>query len=129
MNNGFGNHDLWITKLNGEPWEKAVSRLRLYPEDMEALAAWAAEEDSKCLLGTSQVGNNFFIPAELSPQEAADQEIQRHAQLAKAEQERRVTERDAELARLRAEAEYRDRYLRPGVPQHNRDLTAPPSSS
>lgn len=124
MNNGFGNCDLWITKLDEETWEKAVSHLRLYPEDMGALAAWAAAEDSKCLLGISQVGNKFFIPAALSPQEAADEEIQRKAQLAKAEQDRRDTERDAELARLRAEAEYREKYLRPGVPQYVRDLAA-----
>lgn len=124
MNNGVGNQDLWITKLDGETWEKAVSRFRFYPEDMEALAAWAAAEDNKCLLGTSQLGNSFFIPAALSPQEAADEEIQREAHLAKAEQDRRDTERDAELARLRAEAEYRQRYLRPGVPQHVRDLAA-----
>lgn len=124
MNNGVGNHDLWITKLDGETWEKAVSRLRFYPEDMDALAAWAVAEDRKCLLGDSQVGNNFFIPAELSPQEAADEEIQRQAHLAKAEQDRQDKERDAELARLRAEAEYRQRYLRPEVPQHVRDLAA-----
>jgi hypothetical protein len=124
VNNGFGNHDLWITKLDGETWEKAVSRFSLYPEDMEALAAWAAVEDSKCLLGTSQTGCAFFIPAELSPQEAANEEIQRQAQLAKAEKDRRDAERDAEIAHLRAEAEYRARYLRPGVPQHIRDLAA-----
>jgi len=124
MNNGAGDHDLWITKLDGETWEAAISRLRLYPEDMEALAAWAAAEDSKYLLGTSQVGNSFFIPAALSPHEAADEAIQREAQLAKEEQEHRDTERDAELTRLRAEAEYREKYLRPGVPQHARDLAA-----
>lgn len=124
MNTGVGNHDLWITKIDGETWVKAVARLRLYPEDMEALAAWAVEEDSKCLLEASKIGDNFFIPADLSPQEAADEEIQRQAQLARAEQVRRDAERDAELTRLRAEAEYRERYLRPGVTQHIRDLMA-----
>lgn len=124
MNNGLGNHDLWITKLDGESWEQAISRLRLYPEDMDALMAWAVAEDSKCLLGTSRVGSDFFIPAELSPLEAADDEIQQQARLAKIEQERRDAERDAELARLRAEAEYRDKYFRRGVPQHVRDLAA-----
>ena len=56
--------------------------------------------------------------------EAADDKIQHQARLAKMEQPRRDASRDAELALLRAEAEYRDKYLRPGVPQHVRDLAA-----
>lgn len=51
MNDGLGNHDLWITKLDEETWKQAVSRKRFYPDDMEMLTAWAIEEDSKCLLG------------------------------------------------------------------------------
>jgi hypothetical protein len=124
VNDGYGNHDLWITKLDGETWKQTVSHERFYPDDMEMLTAWAIAEDDKCLLGVSQVGNDFFIPAELSPMEAGDDKIQKQARLAKIEQSRLDAVRDAELAHLQAEAEYRARYLRPGVPQHERDLAA-----
>ena len=124
MNDGYGNHDLWIKKLDGETWKQTVSRKRYYPEDMEVLMAWAIAEDSKCLLGMSQVGNDFFIPADLSPMDAADDKIQQQARLAKIAQAHRDAKRDAELALLQAEAEYRDKYLRRGVPQHERDLAA-----
>ena len=124
MNDGYGNHDLWITKLDGETWKQTVSRKRFYPDDMEMLTAWAIAEDSKCLLGMSQVGNDFFIPADLSPMEAADDKIQQQARLAKIAQAHRDAKRDAELALLQAEAEYRDKYLRRGVSQHERDLAA-----
>lgn len=124
MNDGYGNHDLWITKLDGETWKQTVSRKRFYPDDMEMLTAWAIAEDNKCLLGVSQVGNDFCIPADLSPMEAADDEIQKQARLAKIAQAHRDAKRAAELALLQSEAEYRDKYLRPGVPQHERDLAA-----
>lgn len=55
---------------------------------------------------------------------AADYEIQKQARLAKIVQTRREVVRDAEIAHLQAEAEYRAKYLRPGVPQHVRDLAA-----
>lgn len=124
MNDGYGNHDLWITKLDGETWKQAISCKRYYPEDMEALMTWAIAEDSKCLLGMSQVGNDFFIPADLSPMDAADDNIQQQARLAKIAQAHRDAKREAELALLQAEAEYRDKFLRHGVPQHVRDLAA-----
>ena len=124
MNNGFGNHDLWISKLDGETWKQAVSRFQLYPEDTQALMDWAAREDDKRLSGSSLVGNDFFIPADPTPAQAADEAIQLPARLKKAKQASRDAEHDAAVELLRAEAEYRHRYLRPGVPQHARDLAA-----
>lgn len=124
LEGGAVTKDLWVIKSDSETWQHAVSRFRLYPEDMDALMAWAIEEDNKCLLGTSQVGNEFFIPAGLAPTKASDQGVQRQARLVKAEQERRDAEHDASVDALRAESEYLNRYLRPGVSQHVRDLAA-----
>ena len=56
--------------------------------------------------------------------DAADDIIQQQARLAKIAQAHRDAKRDSELALLQAEAEYRYKYLRRGVPQHERDLAA-----
>jgi hypothetical protein len=116
----------WITKLDSETWQQAaLQRMHgLYPDEREELAAWAMEEDEKCLAGMSTVGNQFFKPAGISIASAAKESIQRQARLEWAEKARLAAEHEARLAVLRAEAEYRHRYLRPGVPQHVRDLAA-----
>ena len=56
--------------------------------------------------------------------QAADDEIQQQARISQPEQDRRDVERDAQLARLQADSEYRAKYLRRGVPQHIRELAA-----
>lgn len=118
----------WITKLESETWQQAaLQRMRmrdLYPQEREELAAWAIREDEKCLSGTSEIGNEFFKPPGVSLAEAADESIQNQARLEWAEKVRLEAEHEARLAVMRAEAEYRHRYLRPGVPQHVRDLAA-----
>lgn len=118
----------WITKLESETWQQAalaLQRMRsLYPDEREELEAWAIQEDEKCLLGTSRIGNEFFRPPGVSLAEAAEESIQSRARLEWAEKVKLEAEHEARLAALRAEAEYRHRYLRPGVPQHVRDLAA-----
>lgn len=124
MNNGYGKHDLWVFKDDTESWQQAILRYPLYPEDKEALTAWAIEEDRKRLQSASNIGNEFFIPADLTPAEAADDALQHQARIDKETQARQKAEREVELDLLRAQAEYRDKYLRPGVPQHVRELAA-----
>ena len=124
MNTGSGDNDLWIIKSESESWQQAVSRYRSYPDETAALLSWAIEEDKKRLLGASYICNKFFIPADLTPSEASDESVQHRANIEKAEQVRREAEREAELERLRAEFEYRHKYLQPGVPKSVRDLAA-----
>lgn len=116
----------WITKLESETWQQAVTqcKLRLYPDEREELESWAIQEDEKCLQGISRFGNEFFRPPGVSLAEAAMESIQDRARLEWAEKLKLEAENEARVAVLRAEAEYRHRYLRPGVPQHVRDLAA-----
>ena len=118
----------WITKLEHQTWQQAALALQkwggLYPDEREELRAWAIQEDAKCLQGTSRICNEFFRPPGLSLAEAAEESIQSRARLEWAEKAKLEAENEARVAVLRAEAEYRYRYLRPGVPQHERDLAA-----